>query len=281
MLYVFDEPTISKAAGEYEGDIEVEITGLPQDASVTTYYYFGDDDENAELHTYTAGDKIAVRESTKLNVYLYVEGDSGKTHKTPVMERQYVIKDIPLAVAAGEFHNHWMTYHNANGNVTLPENQTIGAFIPTAHNVAENTITVTQIKYIPRGEAVLLNDQTTTTTENESAEGNLLHHADEVVPTTNNTGTFYGLYNGTFMRVTGDIPVGKNFLFVPKDGMVIDQPQAPELTIVFEGGVTEVKGVKDVREVKDNTFFTLDGRKVQKPSKKGLYISDGRKVVVK
>lgn len=281
MLYVFDEPTISKAAGEYEGDIEVEITGLPQDASVTTYYYFGDDDENAELHTYTAGDKITVSESTKLNVYLYVEGDSGKKHKTPVIERQYVIKDITLAVTADDFHNHWMTYHNANGNVTLPENQTIGAFIPTAHNVAENTITVKQIKYILRGEAVLLNDQTTTTTDNESVEGNLLMHADEDVDAEN--AVIYGLYNGSFMRVKGTIPAGKNYLQVMTlvNNLPSNQPQAPELTIVFEGDVTGVKGVKDVREVKDNTFYSLDGRKVQKLSKKGLYISDGRKVVVK
>lgn len=273
MLYVFDEPTISKAAGEYKGDIDVEITGLPQNASVTTYYYFGDDDENPELHTYTAGDKITVRESTKLNVYLYVEGDSGKKHKTEIIVRQYVIKDITLAVTADDFHNHWMTYHNANGNVALPEG--IGAFVATG--VGDGVVNVSQIKYIPRNEAVLLNDQTTTTTDNESVEGNLLKHADEAVDADN--AVIYGLYNGTFMRVSGTIPAGKNYLYL--ELAQAQQPQAPQLTIVFDGGST---GINDVRSKKADVrgdFYDLQGRKVEKPSKKGLYIKNGSKVVVK
>ena len=43
-----------------------------------------------------------------------------------------------------------------------------------------------------------------------------------------------------------------------------------------------VKEVKEVKEVKDNTWYTLDGRKLdEKPTKKGLYIHEGRKVVIK
>ena len=284
-LYVYDEPTISKDAGEYEGDIEVEITNLPQpqsnNISVKVYYYLGDDDgdeENDKL--YTAGDKITVRESTKLNVYLLVEGDSNKRYKTEVIERQYVIKDIPLDVTAADFHNHWMTYyHDNNGNVGLPENQNIGAYVATS--ISGNEIVVTQIKSIPRGEPVLLNNETTTTTTNvfgQDVQGNLLKHATEVVQLDEEC-DYYGLYNGTFMRVTGTIPAGKNYLMVPN--AVVPGGNAPQLTIVFDD---EATGVNDVRSKKADVsgdVYDLQGRKMQKLSKKGLYIKDGHKVVVK
>jgi hypothetical protein len=284
-LYVYDEPTISKNAGEYEGDIEVEITNLPQpqsnNISVKVYYYLGDDlgenEENAKL--YTAGDKITVRESTKLNVYLLVEGDSGKRYKTKVIERQYVIKDIPLDVTAADFHNHWMTYyHNNNGNVGLPENQNIGAYVATS--ISGNEIVVTQIKSIPRGEPVLLNDATTTTTTNvfgQDVQDNLLVHATEDVQLDEEC-DYYGLYNGAFERVK-TIPAGKNYLMV--SNAVVPGGHAPKLTIVFDNEATGVNDVRSKMEDVRGDIYDLQGRKVQKPSKKGLYINKGHKVVVK
>ena len=285
-LYVYDEPTISKDAGEYEGDIEVEITSLPQSdkVSVTAYYYLGDDDGDEKNDIlYTAGDKITVRESTKLNVYLLVEGDSDKRYKTEVIEREYKIKDIPLDVTAADFHNHWMTYyHNKNGNVGLPENQNIGAYVATS--ISGNEIVVTQIKSIPRGKPVLLNDETTTTTTNvfeQDVQGNLLVHATDDVDVAEKAGEgdFYGLYNGTFMRVTGTIPAGKNYLLVPN--AVVPSGYAPQLTIVIDGEATGVNDVRSKMEDVRGDIYDLQGRKVQKPSKKGLYINKGHKVVVK
>jgi len=276
MLYVYDQPTINKNSGEYEGDIEVEINNLPESGSVTVYYYFGDDEETAEHYTYTAGDKITVRESTKLNVYLLVEGDSDKTHKTEVIERQYVIKDISLAVTDDDFHNHWTTYYNTNGNVALPENENIGAYI--ASEVSEHTVTVTQIKSIPRGVPVLLNNETTGTTENTNVTGNLLIHADEDVAVEGDV-IYYGLYNGMMKRVHGTISAGKNYLLMP-----IAQPQgAPQLNIVINNGsnTTDVNDVKNKNAEVAGEYYDLTGRKLQqKPSKDGIYLKNGRKVIV-
>jgi hypothetical protein len=277
---VYDEPTISKDAGEYEGDIEVEIKNLPQPQSnnilLQIYYYLGDDEENAKL--YTAGDKITVRESTKLNVYLLVEGDSNK-YKTKVIYRQYKIKDIPLDVTAADFHNHWMTYyHNNNGNVGLPEDQNIGAYVATS--ISGNELVVTQIKSIQRGEPVLLNDATTTTTTNVFEQGvqdNLLKHATVAVKLDEEC-DYYGLYNGAFERVK-TIPAGKNYLMV--SNAVVPGGHAPKLTIVFDNEATGVNDVRSKMEDVRGDIYDLQGRKVQKPSKKGLYINKGHKVVVK
>lgn len=278
MLYVYDQPTISKDAGEYEGEIEVEITNLPEDGtySTTVYYYFDDDEDNAMV--YNAGDKITVRESTKLNVYLYVEGDSGKTHKTEVIERQYVIKDIPLALTDDDFHNHWATYYNNNGNVALPEDKTIGAYI--ASGVGENSVTVTQIKSIPKGVPVFLNNETMTTTDNTDVTGNMLRHADEDVAVSAINGMVYGLYNGMMKRVHGTISAGKNYLLIP----VATQPAgAPQLTIVIDGeeSVTSVNNVKNKNAEVAGQYYDLTGRKLQQePSKNGIYLKNGRKVIV-
>jgi hypothetical protein len=278
MLYVYDQPTISKDAGTYEGDIEVEITNLPEGDSYvpTVYYYFDDDEGNAKV--YNAGDKIAVRESTKLNVYLYVEGDSGKTHKTEVIERQYVIKDIPLALTDDDFHNHWATYYNNNGNVALPEDKTIGAYI--ASGVGENSVTVTQIKSIPKGVPVFLNNETTTTTGNTDVTNNMLRHADEDIAVSAINGMVYGLYNGMMKRVHGTISAGKNYLLIP----VATQPAgAPQLTIVIDGeeSVTSVNNVKNKNAEVAGQYYDLTGRKLQQePSKNGIYLKNGRKVIV-
>lgn len=60
------------------------------------------------------------------------------------------------------------------------------------------------------------------------------------------------------------------------------------LEILFDEGETtgigEVNEVREVNEVKDNSIYDLQGRRVangQKPKAKGLYIVNGRKVVIK
>ena len=281
MLYVYNQPTISKDAGTYEGDIEVEITNLPGGDSYvpTVYYYFDDDEGNAKV--YNAGDKIAVRESTKLNVYLIVEGDSGKTHKTEVIERQYEITDITLNVANVDFHEHWTTYYNDNGDVVLPEGQNVGAYVATGAD--ESSVTVTQIVSIPRSTPVLLNNATTSTTTKvfgTDVKGNLLVHATSKKVVDPTEGDFYGLYNGVFMRVTDEFPAGKNYLLIPNAANV--NTNAPKLNIVFEneGNTTGINAsLVNSEEVKGD-LYDLQGRKVTNPKKKGLYIQNGRKVVV-
>ena len=202
------------------------------------------------------------------NVVVTGTGNFKETAKAP-----FAIVNRTLADNEVTFHKNWATFYNAVGDVDLPAG--IGAFIPTAHNVAENTIIVTPIKNVPQGEAVLLSNDANvvTQTENTSVEGNMLRHTNKNIDIYNST-NYYGLYNGTFMRVSGTISAESNYL-------LIDMPQAPQLTIVFEN---EATGINDVRSKKADVsgdFYDLQGRKVEKPSKKGLYINEGHKVVVK
>ncbi len=188
----------------------------------------------------------------------------------------FTISNRVLDLSEIVFKNHWVTYYSeeGNGDVDLPANSNVGAYVASA--VSENTVTVTQISFIPEGVPVLLNDETTATTDFIDYEVNLLMHADEAIEVTDDgLGSYYGLYNGAMMRVTGTIPAGKNYLFV-------EVPQASKLNIVFDND-SNMTGIEKVENNQTNggEWYSIDGQKLQnQPTKKGLYIRNGRKVIV-
>ena len=87
-------------------------------------------------------------------------------------------------------------------------------------------------------------------------------------------------------RVVSEIQLdGNNAILLFTDGgqMTADM-RLVTITMSYEDAteVREVKGVNGVKEVKDNSYYTLDGVKLTvKPKQKGLYIQNGKKVVNK
>ena len=195
---------------------------------------------------------------------------------------------VPMAVkteaivpeSSFEFHNGWTTYYNADADIFLPAN--VAAYIVTG--VGANTAIVSQIKYVPKGIPVLLNQQneSVASTDNINTSNNMLKHATDAINDVSTlNGTVFGLYNGKFMRVTGAISAGKNYLYIPN---ATAPTGAPQLTIVFENddnmtGISDAKRGNDSRQSVE--WYTLEGQKLQQePAVKGLYIKNGKKVVV-
>ena len=88
----------------------------------------------------------------------------------------------------------------------------------------------------------------------------------------------YALNGLQFVWVMNAIPVAANkcWLQIPNSEVT-----ARTITLVFDD-LTEVKEVKGVKEVTEGDWYDLNGRKLDKmPTKKGVYILNGRKVVVK
>ena len=152
------------------------------------------------------------------------------------------------------------------------------AYIVT--EIGQNSVTVSPINYVPKEVPVLLENNTTlTNVTNTNYDDNLLigvSDEDGYAVSNNSDAIVYALYNNKMMRVTsGTIPAGKCYL-------VVDLAVAPQLNIVFENdanttGIDEARSkMEDVR----GDVYDLMGRKVQKPSKKGLYIQKGHKVVI-
>ena len=117
---------------------------------------------------------------------------------------------------------------------------------------------------------------------------NTMHNADFT------GGTFKGTYNPIVWDTENKsiLFVGENnTLYYPEaNGHVnacrayfdLGTYEAREFVLNFDDQTTGVKGVKEVKGVKDDSWYTLNGVKLSgKPTKSGLYIHGNRKVVIK
>ena len=92
---------------------------------------------------------------------------------------------------------------------------------------------------------------------------------------------YYGLSGNVFKKVNaGTVPAGKALL--PASAIT---GSARELKFVFEGsettGISDASRLKDNGEMRNDNFFNLKGQRVAQPTKGGLYIVNGKKVVIK
>ena len=134
-------------------------------------------------------------------------------------------------------------------------------------------MTVTKVSYIQAGVPVLLESTPGSTIAKDPSEtfaGNLLNYATKAVVTDGNQ---YVLYSDEFVKASGTID-GKVFLDLtglpsPARAFVIRTENATAIEDVFG---EEADGVAK--------WYDMQGRRINKPNKAGLYIKDGKKVVV-
>ena len=88
----------------------------------------------------------------------------------------------------------------------------------------------------------------------------------------------YILQNGVFKKATGDkLKAGKAYLSTTYD---VTATSAPELKIVIGGETTGINMVQGSRFKVNGEIYNLNGQRVAQPTK-GLYIVNGKKVVIK
>lgn len=201
-------------------------------------------------------------------------------------ENTVVIGAYTVAFAGS---NSWATYYGTK-DFTVPEGLT--AYPVSSVNETTGVVTVPEqgLSYIPANTGVLLKRTDTTvsdyaftaytgqttnitsilqgTSEATSVGGILEGYTDG--------STVYVLYNDAFVKATtGTIPANRGFLVFG------DELYAPRLTIEIEGEATGINTVQGAG-VMDNDYYDLSGRKLSgKPTKSGLYIKNGTKVLVK
>lgn len=168
--------------------------------------------------------------------------------------------------------NNYGTYYNTADNYTIPAG--MEAYIVTG--VSGNQVVLKSLSILPKQTALLLFKGTATSfnsvTTNETADTseNILMHADATVTT---TGKEYILYKDEFVKATGTIPSGKCYLYLtgvaPARGMYG----------IGNDGSTAIEGI-DVEATEDETWYDLQGRRIQKPTKAGIYIVNGKKVII-
>lgn len=165
---------------------------------------------------------------------------------------------------------NYITYHNDyTGNRLVPNNAK--AYIVTGVN--GNEVIVEQVSYIAPNTSVLMEKSPgwTNVKDNKIHSGNLLKHATAGV---NTDGKQYVLYSNEFVKATGTIPVGKNYLD-------LSSLVSPARTLVIStNNTTAIDAIFGEDADGEDKWYDMQGRQINKPTKAGLYIRNGKKVVV-
>lgn len=170
---------------------------------------------------------------------------------------------------------------------TLPEGiQVFGVRIPDSGNEVE----LSEIKFIPGYSTgyytVLLKRDNTSRTSfgtitkyvrnaNDNLPGNHLHFTTAGQATNGNQ---YILYKDEFVKATGTIPGPNCYLEKPSTN------PNPARGFVIEGGNDDSTAIDatllDDGETNNEEWYDLQGRRIAKPTKAGLYIKNGKKMVI-
>ena len=170
----------------------------------------------------------------------------------------------------------WYGTFVAEANHATPAGMT--PYIITS--VADNTATAVELDYIPNGVPVVLMNA-------EDAKGFLVQSGTGEISTTGNllavqatdgekaTATVYLLYKGEFvLNKAGTLEAGTVYL-------PVSSGSGARLKI-SRGDNTGIENIEYTIESQSDAWYTLDGRRLSsKPTKKGVYLQGGKKIVVK
>ncbi len=165
----------------------------------------------------------------------------------------------------------------------------LSAYVISGFNASEGTLTLTPVTIVQAGVGLLL--------KGDAGEYVIPHTTTDAtytnylvgVPTTtsvsptNGDYTNFVLADGTYgvnfyaLSKTGNISAGKAYLRLPT--AEINQVSQSRGFSFIDGGTTSIQAVRP-SNYKDGVFYDLQGRRVNNPSK-GLYIMNGKKVIIK
>ena len=209
------------------------------------------------------------------------EGSTGLyTFDMPNADVTFTVQEA-AAVSFSEEGQIYVTYYNATKDVAVPMGMT--AYIVTGISEDGTKVTISPVSYIKAGVAVLVEkDKTTEVSETTDFSGNKMIYAENEVPVTTES-KLYVLYQNQFVKVTSgtQIPTGKNYLDLSTFTNAgtrgfYDIGGANDGTSALRGVVAEGTNGKS------DAWYTLQGRRLSaKPTKSGLYLHNGAKVVIK
>lgn len=201
-------------------------------------------------------------------------GLSNANYKLPTTGLSTPFQIVDQLVISFAADQQWSTWYGLN-NYQVPAGMT--AYKVTA--IGEDKVTVDAINYIPANTGVLLYR---TETDAAMVTGNAYTGATSSITSLLKSGSptpykDYILHSNQFVLSTVST-IGANRCYLPgssaagaRGGLLID---------TTGGGTTDL--FFDTTDASENdSWFDLQGRGIEKPQKKGLYIRNGKKVVVK
>ena len=240
---------------------------VPQD------YYEVSGNTGTEIGNYSLTVTAKTRDSQGNLIYNNYTGTATKEWK---------ITNHPTASASELGFNTetqtFSTYYNPNEDFNLPDGYV--AYIITG--IDGSKVLTTRISYIPKGVAVLVEKGSSNENPVEEipSEQPLKGTFEPLDVTSITGGTVYVLYNGMFVKSTsGTIPGKRGYLLI--DTSVAAGTRG--FTIDHGDGTSALRGVAaEGTNGKSDAWYTLQGRRLSaKPTKSGLYLHNGKKVVIK
>lgn len=162
------------------------------------------------------------------------------------------------------------------------------AYIGSGFNRSTGSLLLTRVYDVPAGTGLVLKGTAGSTYEipystSSSVYANLLRGVTSAttISTTDDGYTNYILANGTngtgfyIVSGTGELAAGKAYLSIPSASAASRQL----VGIEFTDGTTGISGIEDDNR---SDFYSISGQRIKgTPAKTGIYIKDGRKVIIK
>ena len=256
----FANTSIDKTFGDADFTNALNKTG---DGTVT---YASD---NTSVATVDANGKVTINGSGLATITASVVDGTNYTYATQTATYTLTVSDRTATIAF-KTGRTYQTFYAANETFLVPDGVT--AYIVTGVN--GKSVTVTKVSYIPAAEPVLLESTPGSTIAKDPSEtiaGNLLRYAAKSVAADGNQ---YVLYSDEFVKASGTID-GKVFLDLT--GL----PSPARAFVIRTENATSIEDVFGEEADGDAKWYDMQGRRINKPNKAGLYIKDGKKVVVK
>ncbi len=291
-------PTVTIAgAGNYNGSTgsatftisKAQLTVTPDDKTynvgdnielTVSYDGFVDGDDEDVLTTEPTA-SYGESDVTKAGIYTITASGGEAANYDFVYETGTLTINRLLDVSFSA-SNEWATYYGTE-DLATPEG--LKAYQVTAVGASE--VTSSAIDYIPANTAILLKNvsgnvswsgisASAYTGATSTFENNILKGSAEAVSVSTITGgTVYILINNMFRRASsGTIPANRAYL-------VVSGAAAARLNIVHGGNDTGIHELRIENEELRDEWYDLQGRRIEKPMKNGLYIRNGKKVYKK
>ena len=193
-------------------------------------------------------------------------------------------ESVVMTNVAFDGSNDYDTFVDPVNNLIVPS--VLTAF--TVKSVGETSVALSPIEdgIIPAGVPVLLLSKTvdsddirsSSTEENGTATAGQLKAALAGVKEVKSIGNIYLLYKDKFyLSQTGTIPENGVYL-----ELQAEKSRSRGVLSIGDDGTTGIQQIENGLNLEKNGWYTLDGRRLESaPTRKGLYINNGKKVVIK
>ena len=247
--------------------------------TITKCIFYDDKDRTA-----TDSEAPFVVETTEEDKTPQVNGTPILAYTSKGIKKIEVYGYAPFNVTANEGASgeYWATYYNANATQGFTADANTKVF-QAALTGSQLTMTEVANREIPAGKAVILKSSSssitlTAATTSATLEGNQLVGTATAIT---NPGNAYVLSKGTngvgFYKLSSTGTIGANKAYLTYSGGA----GAPSfLNFFVEGETTGIEMPKAATADSDAEVYDLQGRRVSQPAK-GLYIVNGKKVIIK